>query len=549
MLEGDLVIVKDGRKILGLGIVGNYFEDKNDSRFNSYNKGRKVKWIAELSKDKIELKNIKDRLNFDISYKRAFIAHPEPNNGLFKYDELENIIKKNNPDKEIKWIDENDIINSNNVLQSAYNTNSETAIAVENLGNKLGSKPTLEGFKAYLKSKDKIDENRDTPDRYCKKLEYINKDGYKQLLNEDISFDEFCKKIVNNERLEEVYDRISKKGEGIKDEKTIDQYKRVVNYFIDYCKSLDYSNNTEASQQAASDDKLQDNQQDDNSASGKRQSYVFIIDEINRGNISKIFGELITLIEDTKREGEDEAASAILPYSGESFSVPKNVYILGTMNTADRSIALMDTALRRRFNFVEMMPDLKPLKDLTIKAEDSNGQEIEIHIDKMLRAINDRIEYLYDREHTIGHAFFMKLKKEPTIEVLADIFRNKIIPLLQEYFYDDYAKIRLVLGGNFIEPKNVSLDELFGKSNLNNNKNDYNELDKTTVYKITDNFNDSNSYLGIYLTQEQIEKLNNSVTETDESPYRFPQEEMPSAAANQVDGISSSTDTSSEETS
>lgn len=174
----------------------------------------------------------------------------------------------------------------------------------------------------------------------------------------------------------------------------------------------------------------------------KAKPHVFVIDEINRGNISKIFGELITLIEDTKREGMDEQASAVLPYSGESFSVPANVHILGTMNTADRSIALMDTALRRRFQFVEMMPDADVLRDIGADKVD------DLDVAAMLEKINERITFLYDREHTIGHAFFTKLAKAPTIETLKAIFEKSVIPLLQEYFYEDYQKIQLVLGDN-----------------------------------------------------------------------------------------------------
>lgn len=170
---------------------------------------------------------------------------------------------------------------------------------------------------------------------------------------------------------------------------------------------------------------------------------VFIIDEINRGNISKIFGELITLIEETKRADAEEAMETMLPYSGNTFSVPNNVYILGTMNTADRSIALMDTALRRRFDFEEMMPDSKVLSGVTIE---DNGETLDVA--SLLDVINKRIEFLYDREHTIGHAFFTKLIDNPSFDVLADIFRSKVIPLLQEYFYEDYAKIQLVLGDN-----------------------------------------------------------------------------------------------------
>ena len=171
----------------------------------------------------------------------------------------------------------------------------------------------------------------------------------------------------------------------------------------------------------------------------KMKPFVFIIDEINRGNISKIFGELITLIEDTKRDGKMEQASAVLPYSGEFFSVPSNVYILGTMNTADRSIALMDTALRRRFQFVEMMPNTDILKNVTVDG---------VEIAPILEKINERITFLYDREHTIGHAFFIKLIDSPDINTLGSIFEKSIIPLLQEYFYEDYQKIQLILGDN-----------------------------------------------------------------------------------------------------
>ncbi len=164
---------------------------------------------------------------------------------------------------------------------------------------------------------------------------------------------------------------------------------------------------------------------------------VFIIDEINRGNISKIFGELITLIETEKRKGKPECVPVKLPCSQSEFAVPDNVWILGTMNTADRSIALLDTALRRRFRFREMMPDSSVLDGIEVDGVPVSG---------ILDTLNRRLEALYDREHTLGHAWFLPLRETPTVERLGAVFRDSVIPLLQEYFYDDYEKIRLVLG-------------------------------------------------------------------------------------------------------
>ena len=227
-------------------------------------------------------------------------------------------------------------------------------------------------------------------------------------------------------------------------------------------------------------------------AKDNTKPYVFIIDEINRGNISKIFGELITLLEDTKRAGMKEALSVFLPYSDESFSVPANVYIVGTMNTADRSIAMMDTALRRRFRFIEMLPEPKILEGIKVG---------NIDIPAVLKTINKRITYLFDREHTIGHAFFTGLRGDnATIENLGRIFEKSIIPLLQEYFYEDYHKIQLVLGDNAKSSdkyKFIIADELKKDDNVfRGNVDDLDIPDK--IYRINKNaFSNENSYLEI----------------------------------------------------
>lgn len=217
--------------------------------------------------------------------------------------------------------------------------------------------------------------------------------------------------------------------------------------------------------------------------------YVFIIDEINRGNMSKIFGELITLIEETKRAGSSEAMEAILPYSGQPFSVPNNVYIIGTMNTADRSIALMDTALRRRFSFVEMMPNAEVLESLGVGTIEDKG--VELNVAKMLEVINQRIEYLFDREHTIGHAFFTRLSDDPSINTLGEIFEKSVIPLLQEYFYEDYSKIQLVLGDNdkddeykFILDRPIKVKDIFkGNPDIDLPEKSY-VIQKDAFYKL-----------------------------------------------------------------
>ena len=195
----------------------------------------------------------------------------------------------------------------------------------------------------------------------------------------------------------------------------------------------------------------------DDSSHPNALNYMIIIDEINRGNISRIFGELITLLEPDKRKGGSDAREVILPYSKQRFSVPSNLYVLGTMNTADKSLAQIDFALRRRFEFIELLPNPNLLADIEIFG---------VNVSDLLKIMNQRIEVLLDREHTIGHAYFWSLKdleSDDALEIeLANIFKNRIIPLLQEYFFSDWERIGWVLNDPAKKPEHrfIQVDNL-----------------------------------------------------------------------------------------
>jgi 5-methylcytosine-specific restriction endonuclease McrBC GTP-binding regulatory subunit McrB len=173
------------------------------------------------------------------------------------------------------------------------------------------------------------------------------------------------------------------------------------------------------------------------------ENYAVFIDEINRGNVSSIFGELITLIEEDKRLGKPNELKTKLPYSREEFGVPANLYIIGTMNTADRSVEALDTALRRRFTFEEMRPDA----DLI-----TQPAGLQVNLRQLFVTINARIEQLLDHDHCIGHYYFMGIHE---LADLQSVFANKILPLLREFFYGNSAKIGMVLGEPFVLHKTV----------------------------------------------------------------------------------------------
>lgn len=217
------------------------------------------------------------------------------------------------------------------------------------------------------------------------------------------------------------------------------------------------------------------------------KNFVLIIDEINRGNVSAIFGELITLIEESKRIDEPEALKVTLPYSKEVFGVPNNVFIIGTMNTADRSVEALDAALRRRFSFVEMPPN----SDEISKIYNNNWDAFDgVNLKTLLDTINERIEKLLNKDHQIGHSYFLKLDR---FDDLRMEFKNKVIPLLQEYFYGDIGKINLVLGNAFISEDDNS------QTFVKNHFYDSTGLEDRRIYKFKDILAlDSDDFKSIY---------------------------------------------------
>lgn len=439
---------------------------KDGEIFYRYYKNCKFFAIPKNTFSKDDFKIIKDNINNNISLNQILYGSPGTGKTYHTIDKALEILGENLESRDEKKAKFDEYVKNGQIVFTTFHQS-------------YGYEEFVEGIKPRIDSKEN-----------SKEIEYEIKDGiFKELCekaldnyeNSILNADELNKKIELKEKVENFLNWLLETNEPIGktkggnffvveiDNKTIVIYSEGVerfdgifnlnlSIFMELLKCKDEFNNaTEMFKKVFNRDyadrthtyyfnlvkkfkayeekqltaKIENNKNNDNSL----KPYIIIIDEINRGNLSKIFGELITLIEPSKRIGEKEELKVTLPYSGEKFGVPKNVYIIGTMNTADRSITSLDTALRRRFEFVEMMPDVSKL------SMDCEG----INLQELLKAINTRIEYLLDREKTIGHAFFVSVEN---LEDLKKVFQNKIIPLLQEYFYNDYALINAVLNDN-----------------------------------------------------------------------------------------------------
>lgn len=483
---------------------------KDGEIFYRYYKNCKFFAIPKNTFSKDDFKIIKDNINNNISLNQILYGSPGTGKTYHTIDKALEILGENLESRDEKKAKFDEYVKNGQIVFTTFHQS-------------YGYEEFVEGIKPRIDSKEN-----------SKEIEYEIKDGiFKELCekaldnyeNSILNTDELNKKIELKEKVENFLNWLLETNEPIGktkggnffvveiDNKTIVIYSEGVerfdgifnlnlSIFMELLKCKDEFNNaTEMFKKVFNRDyadrthtyyfnlvkkfkayeekqltaKIENNKNNDNSL----KPYIIIIDEINRGNLSKIFGELITLIEPSKRIGEKEELKVTLPYSGEKFGVPKNVYILGTMNTADRSITSLDTALRRRFEFIEMMPDVSKL---SIDCEGINLQEL-------LKAINTRIEYLLDREKTIGHAFFISVEN---LESLKKVFKNRIIPLLQEYFYNDYALIDAVLN------KNGMLEISVENKDYLKNMTEFIESDKI-VYKFSDSNNwNKDTFIKIY---------------------------------------------------
>jgi hypothetical protein len=496
MQIGDVVIVKEGRShLLGYGVItSDYFYDKKRDNYTSC---RNVDWKAKGNWETDHNLVLKTLTNIT-NYKSELTTHD------FYYQRLMSIMnseKQNNMKSAVNQIlygppGTGKTYSLKNNYFSKY-TVSETSVSEEKYFENIVSECTWFQVIAMAlielgKSKvsdiiknrwvvQKIEMSSSISPRQTiwgklgyhslESCEFVNNSGRSTITVFTKDIDSYWEISENEakEQIPEVYELIEKVNNFIPNpDEEIKNYE-----FITFHQSYSYEDFIEGikpvmSESETGEDSAIGYQIQDGvfkklclkAAKNPSERYAIFIDEINRGNVSAIFGELITLIEQDKRQGEANEISVQLPYSKALFSVPANIDIYGTMNTADRSVEALDTALRRRFSFVEMMPDASLLENNDVEG---------INLEDVLNTINNRIEILIDRDHTIGHSYFMNVN---TKDDLTLAFKDKIVPLLQEYFYGDYGKIGLVLGEGFVKShsksKNPFADFKYeGKEELN----------------------------------------------------------------------------------
>jgi 5-methylcytosine-specific restriction endonuclease McrBC GTP-binding regulatory subunit McrB len=476
---GDIIIVKTGRNtLLGYGIVtSDYYYDNTR---NIYTSCRKVDWKLKGNwnvQKKLVLKTLTD------------ITRYKEDDGTNYYDGLMKImmtdsIKENEQD--LITIPKNQILYGPPGTGKTYKTK-ELAVQISNPNFIYDENWSI------IETREKIVKEYD---RLCEKGQIVFTTFHQSMSYED--FVEGIKPKTENEKVTyEIENGIFKEISLKASQKTVSNFKEVYNQLIKEFSNNDndfltlktpkdkefrvrlnsnnnlslFTTNKSSQQGTFTKEKLEQHLYHENAFNGwegyanailnylkdkfklsnkgiNHRNYTLIIDEINRGNVSAVFGELITLLEDDKRIGQNEAIKITLPYSKDEFGVPSNLYIIGTMNTADRSVEALDTALRRRFSFTEVLPQAELLNKLEYK---------DVNLELLLSIINQRIELLIDKDHQIGHSYFLNIN---TLDSLKLVFKDKIIPLLEEYFYGDLGKIGLVLGEGFIkasETKNKSI--------------------------------------------------------------------------------------------
>ncbi|WP_052444579.1 AAA family ATPase [Flammeovirga sp. OC4] len=469
---GDIVIAKNGRKeLIGYGeVISEYFYDS--SRLD-YQKCRKVKWLRK-GNWKVDFNLVLKTLTDVTTYKSGLYPGEKYYDVLLKIMNGELIQKQldktylpknqilfgppgtgktyNTINKALEIIDGSSPLNRNDAKIRYDELIKSGNIVFTTFHQSMSYEDFVEGIKPLTKGDDLRYEITDGIFKMiCSEAQsefnsYTNNSTFKQAFSclvsewEESDTDLVKVNTSSNSSYFELYDlststiRFRKKNGSEKHTLSKKTLERFYNN-----EASDFKGGLNVYYKPLSD-KLK-SYQIDNKNKSTNGTYILIIDEINRGNVSAIFGELITLLEESKRIGEEEELKVTLPYSKEEFGVPNNLYIIGTMNTADRSVEALDTALRRRFVFEEIMPNYDVLNERNVQV----GETI-FSLRRILEVINKRITILLDRDHQIGHSYFIKVTDEHSLKLA---FAKEIIPLLQEYFYNDYVKIALVLGTGF----------------------------------------------------------------------------------------------------